>query len=781
MKKIFSIFAVLATLTLVLSGCQGEEVNTDQYEGTSLASYGPNPVMRGGYLTFYGANLDKVVEAIFPEGVSSTDIEVIKSGNPSEIRVKVPADGVVEGKVQLVTSDGKTLTTKSKLSYSEPIVLDSFSPKSAMPGDIITIEGDYMNLVTSVIFADEVTVAVNEGATRYKLTVTVPANAVTGTLILSDGQSIPNLIYSTDELTIGDPTVSGLSVATAKAGEDAVISGEYLQMIETVTFTDGVTVDASEFTYNEDYTTLTVTIPAAAATGDVVCTSYAGKDFTAGEYTPVVPTNLSVSPEGAIKAGETVTISGENLDVVSSIDLNGASGISFTYNDDGTITFEMPAEAADGSATLSLSNGESVSVDYTVVHPAITAVTPTEIVAGASITITGTDLDLVDKVELNGAEATITNQSETEITATTSTSSTTGTVVVTAKNGDTSESSETITVSYDTSVIIETLPESVAAGASMTMTGLGFNWIESITIGDQKVISYSVREDGTYTFIVPAETSAGYQTIHLVLTTGEEIDWPVKVLVTAEYEEIVIWEGLTQTGSWGGNQDLAYGGYDWSTVAAGSTVRVYFTCNTSNPDGWWYLSLRHGDSWGHLPETIEYNPSQTDTYFDYVLTQEDIDDLIAHNGLVVQGYYIDITKISLIVQVAVTETTVWTGSEDSGESCGTNIQIGDDNDLWINNNLTVGQSIRIYFTTTDEEGWQIQVFGGHWGSGLATVAPDGSNQFNQTNSPTALSDGYVSFAVTDDNISVLTEKSWWGGALYLQGNNVIFTKITIAG
>jgi len=783
MKKIFRISAILAaTITFFgMTGCKSSELDTDQYAGTSLADYGPNPVMRGGTLTFYGSNLESVTEVIFPDGISVTSIEVVSSGNPSEIRVSVP-QGAAVGKVQLVTSSGTTLTTKSDLEYSEPIVLDSFSPTSVIRGDILTITGDYMNLVEYIEFSNGVRVPVESGATRSEVQVEIPYNATSGTIILVsyNGGSIANLIYSTDELTVEAPTVKSLVVETAQPGETAVIKGAYLDMIETVNFGGVVfnTEEDSEVSYNDDYTEMYIVIPSEAVAGDVVCTSYDGDEFTAGEYTPDVPSNLSVAPEGEIKAGETVTISGDDLQLVTALSVSGVDNVDFTYNDDGTITFTLPEKACDGGITLTMSNGQTVSTDnITVVKPVISSVSPTEVVAGESITITGTDLDLVGKVELNGTEIEITSQSETQIVATTSSDCSTGTVVVTAKNEtDTSESSETVTITYDSSVIIETLPESVAAGSSMTMTGSGFNLIEAIYIGGEKVISYSVREDGTYTFVVPAETSAGEQTIHLVLTTGEEIDWAVKVLVTAEIQEIVIWTGLSQTGGWGGNQDLAWGGYDWSTVKAGTTLRVYFTCNTDNPDGWWYLSLRHGDSWGHLPETIETNPSTDDTYFDYVLTQDDIDDLVAHNGLVVQGYYIDITKISLLVQVAAAEVVVWEGSEDTGGDYVNNICLGGQTD-WIDLGLEEGATVYVYFTTTaDASSWSIQTFDGHW-AGL-NVAPDGTNHFDTTTNPTAIEDGYVTFTVTSDVYTAFTTLDTWGNAIILQGYYTTFTKVS---
>ena len=222
MKKLFK-YSILATLLVAMTGltaCQNEELDTDQYSGKlALAAIAPNPVMRGGQLRIIGANLEKVSEVRFAGGASVTAIETVASGSRSEIRVTVPMEGAEVGPVTVVTSDGLTASTRFDLEYTEPIVINSFSPAQVLSGDVLTIRGEYLNNVREVILGG-VYVTTFNSQSRTELTFTVPGDAVTGYVIvgdvneLEDQTTIPNQISSDSELVVGDPTVAVADTTT---------------------------------------------------------------------------------------------------------------------------------------------------------------------------------------------------------------------------------------------------------------------------------------------------------------------------------------------------------------------------------------------------------------------------------------------------------------------------------------------------------------------------------------------------------------------------------------
>lgn len=733
--------------------------------------------MRGATLTFIGSNLDKIVE-VQVSGVNAiTDIEVVSGGSQSEIRVQLPDDGPEEGTITLVSSDGKTFTTQTELEYTEPIVLESFTPAStpAWSGDVVALKGDYMNLVKSVTFEGGATAEVT-ATDRYNASFIIPASAVTGKIILSDEGEIANLIYSETDLEIGDPSVTSIA-ATWKPGNTVTIKGSHLDMIEEVHFQgagdSGTLTTVSDLTISSDCKTLTLSLPAEAQSGTVTAVSYAGKEFGSTETEMVKPSGLSTSPS-PVKAGNALSVTGKDLDVVTSVDFPGASEVSFVLKDSALEITSVPETATEGDITLKMANGESVTVTYTLVHPTVTAVSPTALTAGEAIEVTGTDLDLVTGATLGGRDVEVSAE-EGKVTVTTAATSVSGKLVLSLANGETVECPDEITLSYDSYIVVNDMPASARINTLVTLKGTNFNMIEAIYIGETKVTSYSQRADDEIRFLMPDTPGIGLMDVKFVLTTGEEEICPSQIEVLLAMNETTIWEGNTSIGNWDGSMSaLSWGGYDWSTVSAGTYMTIYIT---NRPDVADYSQLRIGNgSWAALPGTSDpYSLDNSTTAVQIVLTQAMIDELVNNGGLVLCGAYWTVTKITLGVEVS-KETTIWEGSEYSGENYNNNLTLGSEDD-WVNAGLEEGDTVYIYFTAESETDWQIQVFGGHWDS-MTFDETGGTNQFNAENSPTAFSDGRIAFKVTSAHYSIMTSKQYWGGAIILQGKGITFSKIT---
>lgn len=63
---------------------------------------------------------------------------------------------------------------------------------------------------------------------------------------------------------------------------------------------------------------------------------------------------------------------------------------------------------------------------------------------------------------------------------------------------------------------------------------------------------------------------------------------------------------------------------------------------------YWQFSLRHGDSWGELPEKVFEEMTEGQTRVEVVMTQTNLDDLIAKGGMVITGCNFTLTEVAVL-------------------------------------------------------------------------------------------------------------------------------------
>ena len=797
MKNIFRYSILLALCSLVgLVSCTHEELSTDQFSDDAVVfgAFAPNPVVRGAELRIMGSNLDKIVEVQIPGSEPITDIEVVASGRVSEIRVVTPAAGAedvsVTGPVVIVDKDGNVYKSKADIEFTEGIVLDSFSPASAMPGDVVTVKGDYLYNVQQIVLGGGVYVTGEQitEKSRRELKFIVPSNAITGPVTIGDVDEnnnpdglIPNNVPSKEDLVIGDPTVKSADRGMLKAGAEITVQGTYLDMIAKAAFrvaaADGAVADTEvDFALAEDNKSVKVALPATVVEGEIVLTSFAGKDFTAGAYTTVVPTEIAIAAETRYKAGLNAVVTGKDLDLVTGADLAGTA-LEFGYADD-KLTFAIPAAAVDGVVTLALANGKTVATEaIELVKPVITSVSPLELYAGdENIVVNGEDLDLVTGATLGGRAAEF-EYADGAITVKTELTSVSGKVAFTLGNGVTVESADEVTVKYHSKVIVTEMPAMQHIGQEVVLKGSNFSLVENIFIGDVKVTQYSIRTDEEVRFLMPWN-KAGMYSLSFHLFDGDVETVATQIEVGLELDIKTIWTGNEHL-VWSGMQTLAWGGYDWSTVKPGTILTAYFTLDEAAD--YWQVRFANG-SWSSLPSGLEAAPGEGNipmtpgtTYYSIKLTAADVDMLVNQGGLVMTGANYTLTEITLTTEIS-QEKTIWEGEADP-QGYAVNLELGGaDNSDWRNANLQVGQTIKIYFNLTDPSAWSVQAFDAHWGGQLKFSDAVGT-QFNQDNWDGSL--GYVSFVVDEAIQAALTSSAGWGASFILQGSGLIYTKITL--
>lgn len=548
MKKLNKIFTMLvvALAGLSLTACDnGEDLSTDQYgNDIALNTFGPCPVLRGGTLYFYGSHLDQINEIDLPGADPITSIEVLQSGVPSKISITVPAEKCDTGKVVLKTAKGGTITTITPITYREDIEFDKFYVGTegnlvGSVGDVLTIKGDYLNLMHGVIFTENDTISEDEFIShdRYTITLAIPEEAKTGTITLTDLAEEPTEIQSAEALTVNLPEVTEMFPEDIKAGDLLQINGNSLKQIVSVKL-NGATVEAANFAAYEDENIL-IEVPEKATDGEVTLVTKSGVEISAGTITTIVPSELVATP-APVKNGKVLTISGKDLDLITSVTFPNADAVAPSSAKAQVLTVTVPETAQEGDITLSLANGKSVTIAYTLVQPTVTSCTPASLVAGNKLVIRGTDLDLVASVVFPGDEAqTVTEfsaQSENGIGLTVPAASSGSGFTLNLKNGTSvNADASVLTIQAATAPAISSInPSEAVAGAQITITGKNFQNIQNLYIGSYKVTRYTSRTATEIVCTVPANAAEGKYTVYMEDYDGNKTEGGTFSVVPAE-------------------------------------------------------------------------------------------------------------------------------------------------------------------------------------------------------------------------------------------------------
>ena len=822
MNKIKSLmsFVLLSCLMAVgLTACSDDDLSTNQYQqGVHLNVFGPSPVMRGGSVHFYGSNLDQVKQVLIPGMDPVTNFEILKAGIPSEIVVLLDKEKPQPGKITLITNTDEKIVTLTDLTYIEGIEYASdnqFAPAVVQPGAVLTINGEYLNLVNEVIFADNVTVNAEDfvSQSRYKIEVTVPEEARTGKVILSDGAEIPNWIYSDEILQVTTPIVDKVTTprgtaaqqetVACKLGETVTVSGQFFNLVAGVTIGDAetsyITVEEDQLTVSDDGKTLSFTLPAEAPDGDIDLICRSGVAIPVAILETVAPTECVASPNPA-KNGQPLTISGKDLDVVASIEMpNVSDAVEFNCNDGKIVIPAVPASAQEGNLVLRMANGKGVEVAYTLVKPVVTAYNPNPVSAGGALTVQGKDLDLVASVNFGEgsdvAEASV-SADGTSMTLTVPMNAASGAPTLNLINGTTVVAPE-ITVNEATFCYVKELPGEdveLKAGAAMTLVVANGDKLTGVEVNGAAV-QYVLTEGNKLIIGLPESCGAGTK-IRLVSSNGE-ITYTLDVTPNTEVNT-VIWTGAVDLNAWSINWQFGDGtqsagedplAFTKIALAEGDVIHLYATAYND----WWQIQFFNGhweaqtsigDTFGNGNNINSGIASLEKGYLDIVVTAQMLTEFTTYNDWgycwILQGEGVVITKISVThynsLEQNISSSLVRQDDQGQNISLPINMAWDDsgrfriliDKDPAIKDmNLKAGKSVMYFYTSGTG---QLQINNGNWGSW--TTLADWENA----------DDKKMELVLTQDMIDWLkgTQSDGWSSTgMIIQGDGMTLKKVTI--
>lgn len=661
-KSFLWLVLLLICSTFAFTSCDRDDLNTDQYGNEiSVLSYGPNPVLRGGVLTFKGANLDQITEIDLPGAEAITSINVVTSGKNSEINIEVPAEKCEPGIVTLKTAKNGEIKTLTPITYIENLKFTGFYVGEnkenliGSVGDVLTLEGDYLNNITSVIFANGYTMDAEsfKSQTRYQIQLVIPAEAGEGRFQISDGN---NYMYSEGALSINAPEIdanNAIGKSLIKAGETEVLRGTSLDQIASIEL-NGATVEAADFK-SQTASEITFVISSKVADGEITAVTKSGIRISFGEITTVVPSQLVATPS-PIKNGEEITISGKDMDLITGIAFPNAKESKLNKVETTKVTSTVPEDAQEGDITLSLDNGKTVTVAYTLVKPTVTACTPAAITAGERTIIKGTDLDLVASVTFPGdVEQTVEKfaaQNANAIAVTVPAACAGTGFKLNLKNGTTINIDGQLSIKAATDPAIASVtPGEAIAGSTITITGKNFQNIQNLYIGSYKVNRYTSRTNTEIVCQVPATAEVGTYKIVMEDPDGNKIEGPEFKVVPAEKD---IAELVTNMD----NGKITYPfDFSWSSgsgkfyltkdvfekvkVKVGSKLIVY-----KDPTVKGQVQInKNEDGWPTITTIADWDPSKSK--LEYVFDETAVE--VAHScGFAIQGDLTGVTKIVIL-------------------------------------------------------------------------------------------------------------------------------------
>ena len=595
---------VVALVGLSLTACSdGDDLSTDQYgNDISLQSFGPCPVLRGGTLYLYGTNLDQIESVNLPGADPITAIETLQSGRNSKISILVPAEKCEPGQIVLKTKKGGEITSVSPITYREDIEITKFyvgneGTMVGNVGDVVTIKGDYLNLMHGVIFAGSDTIKEAEfvGHDRYTIQVKIPAEARTGVITLTDTIKDGTSLETKEELTINTPEPTPIKDRNIKAGEVLSIKGASFDQIASVKF-EGATVDAADFK-SQSAAEITVAVPAKATDGTFYVVTKSGIEVPVGNIITVVPTQLVATPN-PVKNGAELTITGKDMDLITGIAFPNAAASQLNKVETTKVTSTVPEDAQEGDITLSLANGKTVTVTYILVKPTVASCTPAAITAGEKTIIKGADLDLVKSITFPGdAEMTVDDfKGTTNAIAVTVPAACAGSgFVLNLKNGTTLEVKNMLTIKAASDPAVSQPVYSAMIGTETTIEGKNFNNAEAVYLGKVKVTKFKNRTNTSMTFTVPNNAVAGECDLIMVGPDGTRYTvGKFNVLP----QEIVLWSDKVGPTNWSGDKTVLLTDAMKAELKAGRTLGLDIERDATQT--YWQIEVC-GSWWTGLP------------------------------------------------------------------------------------------------------------------------------------------------------------------------------------
>jgi hypothetical protein len=415
---------------------------------------------------------------------------------------------------------------------------------------------------------------------------------------------------------------------------------------------------------------------------------------------------------------ENITVSGEDLDLVTGATLGGKAA-EFILNEDGTIEVITDVTAVSGKVVLTLDNGVSIeSADEVKInYHALVIVNsmPSAEHIGAKVTLTGANFMLVENIFIGDAKV----------------------------------------QSYFTRT-----DEEVSFVMPWNKVG-SYNIYFDLLNGDREMVATPIEVLLEINYITGWEGNT-------------EITWSVggRVCVTADkFEGVKPGSKMrfyyTQKDQVWAQAQINYG--DWSGITfpeIGSNTLV-----PTDIYGWF--------SDGILDRCTEV--TLTKEILDNIQAKKGDygDENIKNVGLLIQGSDLIFTKIEILQEIS-QEVTLWEGELIADDWANQPYALSDAGLELQQAGAQAGQILNFYIEPLSAD-WKLEIVEGHWGPTYCSFCSIGNDTEGGkfTEYDLDANGGKYKLTLTQAMLDAAFVQQWWGGTFVLNGDNVKVTKITL--
>jgi hypothetical protein len=462
----------------------------------TITSFIPSSAGPGQTVIITGTNLSTVTEVRFG-GIKATDFTIL---SPTKVTAIVADEGA-SGDVSVVSPDGSD--SLSGFVFIPPVpTITGFSPTIAGPGMAITITGTGLLGASSATFGG--VAAVISSISLKQITALITTGASGSVVVITPGGTATLSGFT----FVPAPVISRITPITAVPGTTVTIIGINFTGTTSVRFGG---VAANDFTVVSD----SVITAVVGGGGNVAVTTPGGTAVSAGFTTIPPPIVTGFTPMSAT-SGATVTIEGINFIGIRRVSFGNIEPSSFSVVSPTQI-IAVIATGATGNVSVTTTAGTASLAGFTfIVPPTITGFTPTNVGAGATVTITGTNFTSVSNVSFGGVTAaSFIVVSPTQIVAVVATnaSNQSGVIALTTPGGTATQPGF---VFIPAPIITSFSPTSSGPGATISIAGRYFTGTTLVRFGNVTSSTFTVVSDS----LITAEIGAGGATGNVAVTSA---------------------------------------------------------------------------------------------------------------------------------------------------------------------------------------------------------------------------------------------------------------------